>query len=77
LARDWASAWSDFSLEPEEHLDAGDSDVVVFLMWTTGAGGGIGVHRGDAIACKMRDLKIVRVDHSNNRKQALKAVGME
>jgi ketosteroid isomerase-like protein len=73
---DWGSAWSDFSLEPEEYLDAGDSVVVVFLLRATGLGSGITVERRDAMVCKMRELKIVRVDYYNSREQAVEAVGL-
>jgi ketosteroid isomerase-like protein len=74
---DWASAWSEFSLEPEEYLDVGDSVVVVFLMRATGVGSGVTVERRDAMVCKMHDLKVARVDYYNNREQALAAVGMD
>ena len=74
---DWASAWSDYSLDLEEYLDANDSVVVVFLLRATGAGSGITLERRDAMVCKMRDLEVVRIDYYNNREQALEAVGID
>ncbi len=74
---DWAAAWSDFSMEPEEFLDAGEPVVAVISMKATGRGSGVEVQRQDAIVCKVQDGKIVRLDYYNNRAHALKAVGLE
>jgi hypothetical protein len=74
---DWASAWSEFSLDPKEYLDVGNAVIVLFQMKATGAGSSITVEREDAMVCKMRDQKVVRIDYYNNREQALKAVGLE
>jgi ketosteroid isomerase-like protein len=74
---DWASAWAEFSLEPVEYLDAGESAIVVFHMRAKGAGSGITVERQDALVCRMRDLNAVRIDYYNNREQALEAAGLE
>jgi ketosteroid isomerase-like protein len=74
---DWASAWSEFSLDPNEYLDAGDKVIVVLQMEATGAGSSVTVEREDAMVCKMRDQKVVRVDYYNDRSQALQSVGLE
>jgi ketosteroid isomerase-like protein len=74
---DWASAWSSFSMDPEEFIDAGERVVVVLRMRATGRGSGVDVERQDAIVFEVRDDMIVRVDYYNNRAQALKAVGLE
>jgi hypothetical protein len=74
---DWASAWSEFSMDPKEYLDVGNTVIVVLQMKATGAGSSITVEREDAMVCKMRGQKVVRVDYYNNREQALKAVGLE
>jgi ketosteroid isomerase-like protein len=74
---DFGAAWSDFHLEPEDYLDAGDSAIMFVRMRATGAGSGITVERHDAMVCAMRDGKIVRLDYYNNRAQALKAVGLQ
>jgi len=74
---DWASAWSEFSMEPEEFIDAGKCVVVVIRMRAKGRGSAVEVERQDAIVHEMRDGKVVRLDYYNNREQALKAVGLE
>ncbi|HWX96916.1 MAG TPA: nuclear transport factor 2 family protein [Solirubrobacteraceae bacterium] len=74
--QDWASAWSEYTMEPEEFLDAGDRVVVFILQKTTGHGSGVGLERHDAMVFELRDAKILRVDYHNNRQQALKAVGL-
>jgi ketosteroid isomerase-like protein len=73
---DWSSAWSEFSMEPEEFIDAGDRVVVVIRMRATGRGSGVQVERQDAIVFEVRDGMTARVDYYNNREQALKAVGL-
>jgi uncharacterized protein len=73
---DWGAAWAEWSIEPEEFLDAGDAVVVVFRMRTKGRGSGVEVERQDAIVFKLRNGRIVRVDYYNDRKQALKTVGL-
>jgi ketosteroid isomerase-like protein len=74
---DWSSAWSNFSMEPEEFIDADERVVVVLRMRATGRGSGVEVERQDAIVFEVRDDMVVRLDYYNNRAQALKAVGLE
>jgi ketosteroid isomerase-like protein len=74
---DWSSAWSEFSMEPEEFIDAGDRVVAVVRMTARGASSGIVVERQDALVQSFRDGRVVRIDYYNNRDQALKAVGLE
>jgi ketosteroid isomerase-like protein len=74
---DWGAAWAEWSIEPEEFIDAGDSVVVFFRMKTKGRGSGVEVERQDALVYKLRNGTIVRGDYYNNREQALKAVGLE
>jgi ketosteroid isomerase-like protein len=75
--QDFSAAWSDFSLVPEEYLDAGDRVVALFRITAVGAGSGVRVERQDAMVCEMRDLKVIRIDYFNNRSDALRAVGLE
>src|SRR5271165_7182931 len=70
---DWAAAWSEFSLEPEEFIDAGDSVVVVLRMKATGRGSGVTVERQDGLVVRLRDGLAVRLEYYNSRDQALKA----
>jgi ketosteroid isomerase-like protein len=74
---DFGAAWSDFALSIEEYLDIGEHVVVVFRIKAVGAASGIAVERQDAMVCRMRDLKVVRIDYFNNRDQAFKAVGLD
>jgi ketosteroid isomerase-like protein len=74
---DWSSAWSEFSMDPEEFIDAGDRVVFVFRMTAKGRGSGVKVERQDAMVFEMRDGMTVRVDYYNDRQQALEAVGLE
>lgn len=76
LFEDWTAAWSEFSLEPQEYIDAGESVVVVFRLKATGRGSGVAVERLDAMVLKLRDGQIVRYDYYNNREQALQAAGL-
>ena len=74
--QDWASAWSDYTMEPEEFLDAGESVVAFILQRTTGHGSGVALERHDAMVFELRDAKILRLDYYNNRDEALKYVGL-
>jgi ketosteroid isomerase-like protein len=73
---DWAAAWSESTMHPEEFLDAGERVVVFVLQKTTGYGSGVALERHDAMVFQLRDTKISRLDYYNNRGQALKAVGL-
>jgi uncharacterized protein len=73
---DWSSAWAEFSMEPEEMLDAGERVVVVLRLRARGRGSGVEVKRQDAMVFEVRDGKIWRVDYYNNRQQAIAAVGL-
>lgn len=70
----WDAAWSDFSMQPEEFLDADDQVVAVFRMTATGRGSGVQVERQDAMVATVSDGKIVRLDYYNSREQALATV---
>ena len=73
---DWGSAWSEFNMEPEEFIDAGERVVVIIRMRAEGRGSGVKVERQDALIHEIRDGKVVRLDYYNNREQALEAVGL-
>ena len=74
---DWGAAWAEWSIEPEEYIDAGDWIVVPIRMKTKGRDSGIEAQRQDAIVYQLRDGQVRRIDYYNDRKQALKAVGLE
>ena len=73
---DWGAAWAEWSIEPEQLIDAGDSVVVFIRMKTTGRGSGLEVDRADAQVYKLREGRIVRLEYFNDRAEALKAVGL-
>jgi ketosteroid isomerase-like protein len=73
---DWAAAWSEFSMEPEEFLDAGEYVVMFVRMKATGASSGLVLERQDAMVFAVRDGKVLRLDYYNNRTEALEAVGL-
>jgi ketosteroid isomerase-like protein len=73
----WATVFSEYSIEAEERIDAGDRVVVFLRMTSTGRGSGVTLDRQDAVVVEMRDRKAVRVDYYNNRAEALKAAGLE
>ena len=74
---DWGAAWSEYSMEPEEFLDAGGRVVVLIRQRVTGRGSGVTLEREDAMVFEVRDGKIARLDYYNDRKQALKAAGLD
>jgi ketosteroid isomerase-like protein len=74
---DWSSAWSEFTMAPEEFIDAGERVVAVLRMRAKGRSSGVVLDRQDALVQEVRDGMIVRIDYYNNRSAALKAVGLE
>jgi ketosteroid isomerase-like protein len=78
LFEDWASAWSDYSAEPEEFIDVDEELVIaVFMMKATGRSSGVEIERQDAIVWVVRDRLVVRFDYYNSKQQALQAVGLQ
>jgi ketosteroid isomerase-like protein len=77
LFEDWSDAWSVWTAQPEEYIDAGgDRVIAVFRISATGRSSGVRIERQDAIVYVLRDLRIVRIDYYNSRQQALDAVGL-
>jgi ketosteroid isomerase-like protein len=75
---DWEAAWAEYSMEPEEFIDADDDHVILVLrLKATGRGSGVNVERQDAMVFTVRDGKAVRIDYYNSKQQGLKAVGLE
>jgi ketosteroid isomerase-like protein len=74
--RDWGDAWAEWSIEPEEFIDADDSVVVVVRMHAKGTGSGVELDRQDALVYRFRDDKIARGDYYNSKEQALEAAGL-
>jgi ketosteroid isomerase-like protein len=74
---DWAGPWSEFNLEPQEYLDAGQEVVAILRMTATGRASGVTVEREDAMVFRVEGGQIVRLDYYNNPSQALGQVGLE
>ena len=73
---DWSAALEEWSLDPEEYIDAGERVIVVAKMHARGRGSGVEVDRQDALLYELRDGLIVRIDYFNNRSEALTAAGL-
>ena len=71
---EWAVPWGEWSLEPQEFIDAGDRVIVIAHLTARGAGSGVQVERDDALVYQLRDAMIARLDYFNSREQALQAV---
>jgi ketosteroid isomerase-like protein len=77
LFEDWAEAWSEWSAEPQEFIDAGRERVIaVFSVRATGRNSGVKIERQDAIVYVVRDLQVTRLDYYNSKQQALEAAGL-
>jgi ketosteroid isomerase-like protein len=75
LFDDWASAWSDYTAEPEEFIDVDDEHVIaVFRIKATGRASGVAIERQDAMVYVVRDHQVTRLDYYNSKQQALNAV---
>jgi uncharacterized protein len=73
---DWGEPWAEWSLEPQEFIDAGDRVVVVLRMKARGRGSGVEIDREDSLVYDFRDGKVVRLDYFNTREQGLAAAGV-
>jgi ketosteroid isomerase-like protein len=75
LFEDWASAWSEYSAEPEEYIDVDAEHVIAVLrIKATGRASGVSIERQDAMAYVVRDQQVRRIDYYNSKQQALEAV---
>ena len=74
--QDWSDAWAEWSIEPEEFIDADDCVVAVVRMHAKGGGSGLELDRQDAVVYRFRDDKMLRADYYNSKSQALEAAGL-
>jgi ketosteroid isomerase-like protein len=71
---DWAEAWSDWTVEPQEYVDVGRGRVVLVLKVTaSGRESGAEVERRDGIVYTLRRGTIVAMDYYGDADQALAA----
>jgi ketosteroid isomerase-like protein len=73
---EWGAAWADYSIELEELIEVDDRVVAVLTMNATGLGSGVKLERQDAIAYRLREGRIARLDYYNSREEALRAAGL-
>ena len=73
---EWDAPWGEWSLEPQEFIDAGDRVVVIVQLKATGRGSGVQVERNDGLVYEVRGGKLARIDYFNNRADALEAAGL-
>jgi ketosteroid isomerase-like protein len=74
---DWEVAWSEFRMDAEQLIDAGDGRVHAQIrMQATGRESAVTVERDDAILYELHDGLIARLDYFNDRSEALAAAGL-
>jgi ketosteroid isomerase-like protein len=73
---DWAEAWEDWRVEPEEYIDAGDRVVVLARLAARGKESGLQLVRRDGMVWTVRNGKAVRLDYYGSATDALEAVGL-
>ena len=73
---DWGAAWTDWVLEAERFIDAGESVVIVARLIATGRSSGARLERQDALVYTVNRGKITRIEYYNNKEQALESVGL-
>jgi ketosteroid isomerase-like protein len=71
----WGEAWAEWSMDPQEFLDAGNKVVVFIRMKATGHSG-VTLERDDAIVYTVDGDLLTRIDYYNNRREALESVGL-
>ena len=74
--REWLGAWSDYTIETRECIDAGDSIVMVFRQGGVGRGSGVRTERDFFAVYDLRGSKVVRYRQYESREEALEAAGL-
>jgi ketosteroid isomerase-like protein len=74
--RDWLVAWSRYSVEVEEYLDAGDTVVSLAILRGETERHGVTVEQQAASLAKVVDGKIQRLEFHLDRREALAAAGL-
>jgi len=74
----WIDDWDamEWTLEPEEFIDAGERVVVVARLSARGRASGVSLVRRDGMVWTVRNDKVVRLDYFNNPGEALEAAGL-
>jgi ketosteroid isomerase-like protein len=77
LLRSWVSTWQDFRFDAEEIIDAGDAVVVVIRETGRGRTSGLPMENRYCQVWTFRDGRIVSATIHRQKRDALKAVGLE
>jgi ketosteroid isomerase-like protein len=74
----WIDDWDamEWTLEPEEFIDAGERVVVLARLSARGRASGVSLVRRDGMVWTVRNDKVVRLDYFNNPGEALEAAGL-
>ena len=74
--RRWLGAWSEYAMQVDEYIDAGDSVVIFFRESGRGKGSGVRIEQSVAGVWTLNEGKVVRVTPFPDRSQALEAAGL-
>jgi ketosteroid isomerase-like protein len=77
LGEDVATVWSEFQIEPERIIDAGDRVIVIEIRRGRGAGSDVEVEQRSGVIWMLRDGRVVRAETDLTPEAALKAAGLE
>jgi ketosteroid isomerase-like protein len=74
----WVDDWDamEWTLEPEDFIDAGERVVVIARLTARGRASGVPLVRRDGMVWTVRNGKAVRLDYFNNPSEALEAAGL-
>jgi ketosteroid isomerase-like protein len=73
---EWAAAWDDWEMEPEDFIDAGDRVVVILIQRGRSKGTGVPVEMRFAQVWELRDGQGIRMQLYASVEEALEAVGL-
>ena len=73
---DWSAAWTEWSIEVEDIVEAGDSVLVLIHHTARGSSSGLDLDSHDGILYGFRDRKVVTLDYYTGREHALEAAGL-
>jgi ketosteroid isomerase-like protein len=77
LGEEVAAIWSEFHIEPERMIDAGDRVVVVEIRRGRGVGSEVEVEQRAWVIWTIRDGRVVHAETDLAADEALRAVGLE
>jgi ketosteroid isomerase-like protein len=73
---DWSAAWTEWSIEVEEIVDAGDAVLVLIHHTAHGHSSGLDLDSHDGMLYAFREGKVVSLDYYTGRERALEAAGL-